>query len=167
MNDLTMQRPSRDADADATLATAVTQCRALLASHASPAWKLLPSPTTSFNGNGNANGNGNGNGQDKDKAKASGIGAVEAVQVHKRRGAMTVRGGNSNVDVLRATAEIPVSDGVDLHNFRAVLQTPEVRSVCKFVTSTLMLTVMLTVMFTTTTMIKGTSWWRKLLQSNC
>lgn len=100
-----------------TLSASVNQAKLLLASYDSPSWKLVPTSPPTFN--------------NPTREILNGISPIESVQVHKRRGAMTVRGGHSNVDVLRATTEMSVSDGVDLDNFKAVLQTPELRSVCE------------------------------------
>lgn len=55
----------------------------------------------------------------------SGIGQMSDVTVHKK----SIKGGP---DAVRATADLTVSDQVDIRDFKAVIQNPEVRVTCRF-----------------------------------
>lgn len=104
---------------DQSLSSALHQFRSLLGSASSRAWKpLLSSSTQSDSTSTNEKG--------KARDFLDGLSAVEASQVvvHKR----AVKGGP---DVVRAVVEINTTEGVDLDSFKAVLQTPELRSQCK------------------------------------
>jgi hypothetical protein len=68
----------------------------------------------------------NGKSKGKGKELLNGIGAVESSGVHVHRRA------EKGADVVRAVTEVPVGECVDLESFKAVLQTPEVRSACEW-----------------------------------
>lgn len=87
-----------------TLDSAIAQFRTLLANPSSSHWKALPASQSSLPLNGK--------GKDKE------------VAVHRRKGS---KGGP---DVVRASTEFTL-DGLGLDEWRAVLQTPEVRSACE------------------------------------
>ena len=119
---------SLNARYDAALSTSLHHFRQLLASSASRSWTPLnpsspstPASTPILDARSTS-------AALKGKAREflHGLGAVEpgAVAVHKR----AVKGAP---DVVRAVAEVGTTEGVDLDSFRAVLQTPEVRSACK------------------------------------
>ncbi|SCV67425.1 BQ2448_5036 [Microbotryum intermedium] len=124
---------STNARYQASLDAALSHFRSLLASSSSRSWKPLQlshastsaASTNSISLDSTSSSGLNGsteNGKGKAKELLNGIGAVELgnVRVHRR----TAKGA----DVVRATTEINVADGVDLNSFKAVLQTPEVRS---------------------------------------
>lgn len=107
---------------ETTLAAALDQFRTLLASHASKSWKPLPPISDSLNSSAQSHGKG--------KAKDSfsnGIAPLvdpaNDIVVHRRAG--------KGADVYRAVVEVTVKQGVDLDNFKAVLQTEAVRGACQ------------------------------------
>ncbi|SCZ93898.1 BZ3500_MvSof-1268-A1-R1_Chr6-3g08965 [Microbotryum saponariae] len=123
---------STNARYQASLDAALSHFRSLLASSSSRSWKPLQlshastsasSTSTSLDSATSSGLNGSvAKGKGKAKELLNGIGSVELgnVRVHRR----TAKGA----DVVRAMTEINVADGVDLSSFKAVLQTPEVRS---------------------------------------
>ncbi|KAK4699016.1 hypothetical protein P7C70_g7250, partial [Phenoliferia sp. Uapishka_3] len=93
------------------LDTAVLHFRSLISNPSSSSWKALPSPQSSLPPS------------IKGKGKEVANGKVtEPVTVHRRKGS----GGKP--DIIRASTDFNLTDGVGLEEWRSVLQTPEVRS---------------------------------------
>jgi hypothetical protein len=94
---------------------ALAQLRSLLGS-SSKSWKPVASVATSSDLAAK--------GKARELANCVGVVDPSAVLVHRR----AVKG---KPDILRAVADVPVGEGVDPDNFRAVLQTSEISAACE------------------------------------
>ena len=108
------------------MSSSLQQLRSLLGSSSSRSWKPLSGSPSASTPTIDSQQSTSASLKGKARDFLHGLSAAEpgTVAVHKR----AVKGAP---DVLRAVAEVNTTEGVDLDSFRAVLQTPEVRSACK------------------------------------
>lgn len=119
---LAIEHNSFRSTTEAALQNAIQDFRALL--EPASGWKPVAQPDLSALLAKANNKSGGGS-----KQQGNGIGQLSDVQVHKKH----MEGGGP--DIVRATADLAVSNEVDLRDFKAVLHNPEARVLCAVVLS--------------------------------